>query len=132
MSQFEEWLIESVCRFFELQEQKIESRKYEVVEKARQYIEDHLQEPLSLEIVAEQVHLMPRYLSRLFKEESGSTFTEYVTHIRLNKAKELIETTPYSVEQISVLAGFSSSAYFSRKFKEAFGWTPKVYKSRLP
>jgi YesN/AraC family two-component response regulator len=131
MSRFEEWFIQSASGFFQLQEQKMESHKYEMVGKARQYIEQHLQEPLSLELVAEHVHLTPRYLSKLFKEESGSTFTEYVTHIRLNRAKELIETTSYSVEQISSLAGFSSSAYFIRKFKEAFGSTPKVYKSRL-
>lgn len=132
MSGFEECFIDSIHRFLELQEHKLESRKYEKLEKARLYIVDHLQEPLSLEIVAEHVNLTPRYLSRLFKEECGTSFTEYVTRIRLSKAKELIETTSYSVEQISIFAGFSSSAYFIRKFKEAFGWTPKVYKSRLP
>jgi AraC-like DNA-binding protein len=83
---------------------------------------------LSLQIVSERVSLHPRYLSQLFKEETGVNFVDYINRRRLEAAAQLIKTSDLNVEQIAGSVGFNTPAYFIKKFKEAYGVTPKTYK----
>jgi YesN/AraC family two-component response regulator len=125
---FQEWLIDAVSRTFRYLEERERNRGSETIERVKAFVEDNLGRDLSLQVVAELVHLHPRYLSQLFKEETGVNFVDYVNRRRLETAAQLIKSSDLNVEQIAGSVGFNTPAYFIKKFKEMYGVTPKSYK----
>lgn len=83
---------------------------------------------LSLEQLASLVELNPEYLSRIFKEETGFTFTSFITNIRMKKAAGLLMHTNTKVNQIGNQVGYPNVSYFSTLFKKYFGITPFEYR----
>ena len=72
----------------------------------------------------------PYYFSKLFKEEMGQSFIEYVTGIRMEKAKELLSKTDKSMKEICNEIGYADPNYFSRTFKKNVGFTPTEFKEK--
>lgn len=99
-----------------------------VVQEAAQYIYAHHNEPLTLESVAKTVHLSPAWFSRKFHAAVGLGFKEYLTHIRLEDAEELLLTTNLSVTEIALACGFSNGNYFGDVFKKTRGMSPKEFR----
>lgn len=81
------------------------------------YIDDNYQEPLTVELLADMAGLSRYHFSRLFKELSGKTVTEYVTAVRLAQADHLLRHTTLTISEIAAATGFSDIYYFSRTFK---------------
>lgn len=102
--------------------------KNEYILQAQIYIRTHLNEKIALKDVADLLHLNASYFSRLFKKETGESFVEFVTRIKMEKAKELLDNSTRSVEQIAIEVGFDSKGYFLKTFKQQFGMSPKSYK----
>lgn len=128
IDEFQEWLAQVVRLTFAYMDDRSLNRSAEIVERVKTYIQQHLDRDLSLNAVAEQVHLNASYVSQLFKEESGINFVDYVTKLRMEKAAELILTTAMTLEQIAEQIGYNSATYLIKKFKQTFGVTPKTYK----
>ncbi|MGG4554293.1 response regulator transcription factor [Paenibacillus humicus] len=103
----------------------------EYVIKAVQYIDEHISNVLTIKEVAQQVHLNPSYFSVLFKEEAGLTFIDYVTRLRMKKAKELLESSSLSLDAISEQIGLQTTSYFIRMFKKFERMTPKQYRDQV-
>lgn len=95
------------------------------------YVEQHLTEDLSMEILCQISHLSPRQLNHLFKSSYQLSAVEYICSRRLAKAKELLHFSNYSVTQIAEYSGFKSVHYFSSFFKKREGITPSEYKTML-
>ncbi|WP_163539700.1 helix-turn-helix domain-containing protein [Gracilibacillus sp. YIM 98692] len=111
------------------QVQKIDSiSKNEEIVKAKKYVYSHLDQKITLKDISSHLHLNPSYFSRLFKKETGETFIEYVTRIKMEKAMEWLDNSTKSVEQISLELGFDSKSYFLKTFKKFAGISPKSYK----
>ncbi len=89
---------------------------------------DHFQDAVSLTQIASKIHVTDTYLSHLFKKETGSTFTEYLTLLKICSAKNYIRNTQKRVADIAAEVGFSDYRYFSQIFKKAVGITPTEYK----
>lgn len=106
-----------------------QSKQY--MEKAKQFIKQHYRDTITLEETADQVNLSPNYFSNLFKQEEGATFIEYVTRVRLQKAKELLEENSYSLKEISALVGYNDPNYFSRVFKKHYSKSPKQFQQAI-
>ena len=105
-------------------------RYYDRLHTLTAYIHDHYREPLTLEELASLISVTPAYLSRFFKNSLHLTVTEYLTSVRMEHAYTDLITTDYSIREISENNGFSSYAFFVRKFKEAYRTTPlKVRKA---
>lgn len=96
---------------------------------AKQFIHTHFSENISLNDVADAVRLNPEYLSRLFKSETGTGYTEYLTHIRLSHAKKLLKNTDMKVHEIASAVGYPNLSYFSSLFKKQYGLSPFDYKN---
>lgn len=128
IAEFERWLLIAVDATIHHVEQRSSNRTNDVIGLVKNYILSNIAAPLSLDTLADQVSLSPRYLSRVFKDEVGVNFTDFVTKQRIERASELIVSTTLNVEQIAEQVGFNSSAYFIKKFKENYGITPKNYK----
>jgi YesN/AraC family two-component response regulator len=124
---FSEWLTGSIATFITETEKRNSGRALSTIETARQYIEDHLPEDLSLDAVASKVFISPKYLSKLFKEELGVTYTDYITGRRMERARILIANNNMTVEQIAGTVGYGTTAYFIKRFKEIYGCTPGNY-----
>lgn len=98
----------------------------EEITKVKSYIYHHYSEKtLGVESLAAMVFLSPGYLSTVFKEETGMTLNRFIREVRMNKAKELLETTNMKITGIAKEIGFSNSSYFCRSFREFFGDTPE-------
>lgn len=127
LDSFREWLVHSITQALGDMEKRSDNRNIDCIEVVKSYISEHLSEELSLDTVASKVYLSPKYLSRIFKEETGMNYIEYVTHKRMEKALELMTTSNMTIEQISNSVGYGTAAYFIKKFKEMNGCTPKNY-----
>lgn len=104
------------------------SGKNPSVEKAKQYIAYHYATNISLEKLAKETHLSPVYVSFLFKQVESMTISDYVTHVRVEKAKQLLKSTSYHISEIANQVGYQDERYFSRIFKKKTGFTPSEYK----
>lgn len=98
------------------------------VEAAKAYIRKNYSKDISLDEVSQEVNISPYYFSKIFKEEVGEGFVEYLTGLRMEKARELLTTTEYSMKEICSMVGYADPNYFSRIFKKNTGVTPTEYK----
>lgn len=98
------------------------------IKTAQNYIHEHYAENLTLNTLADLLFIHPIYLSKLFKEKTGQNFIDYLTHIRIEKAKYFLRETHFKIYDISEMVGYESPKYFSKLFKEAVGTTPKLYR----
>jgi AraC family L-rhamnose operon regulatory protein RhaS len=92
------------------------------------YIEDHYQEPLSLEEIAKSSDISVRHLNRIFQSYYQTTPIYYLQRLRLERACMLLRQTKRSIMEISNECGFNDSNYFTRKFTKTFGITPTTYR----
>ncbi|WP_336774567.1 AraC family transcriptional regulator [Paenibacillus sp. MMO-58] len=108
-----------------------EQQTINVMDKAKQYIGLHFTEELSLEETAEHVHLNPHYFSKVFKQQVGATFIDYLTGLRIEKAKQLISSADeLALKEVCFEVGYKDPNYFSRVFKRVTGLTPTEYRSQ--
>lgn len=108
-----------------------EKESESVVAKARAYIDENYQKDISLDEVSRLVDISPYYFSKLFKQEQGENFIEYLTRIRMHNARRLLKNQSYSIKEICAMCGYSDPNYFSRIFKKYEGATPSEYRERL-
>jgi len=100
-----------------------------IVVRAQEFIKENIQNPqLSLEYVAQELDINYKYLSRVFKNETGIKFIDYVTNLKLNHCRNLLINTNLKVEEVSDIMKYSSPQYFISRFKMMFGYTPKQYR----
>ena len=111
---------------------KATEKSMSVVETAKEYIQNNYSKDISLDDVSRTVNISPYYFSKIFKEETGEGFVEYLTGIRIEKAKELLNTTEYSIKEICSMVGYADPNYFSRSFKKNVGVTPTEHKDGKP
>ncbi|NHN28882.1 response regulator transcription factor [Paenibacillus agricola] len=98
------------------------------IRRAKEMIQQRLGEPVTLSAIAEEVGLSGDYFGRLFHEELGMTFKEYLTRCRIEKAIELLQTTNLKVYTVSEMVGFPSYRYFAPLFRKFTGLSPSDYK----
>lgn len=97
----------------------------------KDYVYDHFPEKLSLEFIAEHFNMSKNYLCRIFKETAGCTLWDYLTMIRVEHAKSLLENSRYTTAEIALQVGYDNQGYFSSVFKKRTGISPKQYKDRI-
>lgn len=103
-------------------------REMRPITEAKHYIQQHYQEALRLEDVSSAVGFNATYFSTLFKKETGQNFMDYLTELRINKAKELLCGEELSVQDVAEQVGYRDLKYFSRLFKKLTGVSPSDYK----
>jgi len=103
-------------------------REMRPITEAKHYIQQHYQEALRLEDVSTAVGFNATYFSTLFKKETGQNFMDYLTELRVSKAKELLCGEELSVQDVAEQVGYRDLKYFSRLFKKLTGVSPSDYK----
>lgn len=126
-----EFIARLIQRTIQIRDQASGQRYAAVIEAARNYIgENYMSDEISLGAVASGVGMSPSYFSSVFSQETGKTFVEYLTAIRMEKAKEFLMCSGKKISEIGFEVGYKDSHYFSYIFKETQGCTPKEYRAR--
>lgn len=102
------------------------------IRKAQAFIQNNIGESkINLNSVADYVCMSPNYFSTLFSQETGQTFIDYLTRLRINKACQLLTTTNQKPIDIAMEIGYQDSHYFCTLFKKLTGYTPKEYRNKI-
>ena len=109
---------------------KLSDQKYiEIIDKAKEYIQNNYQnEDMSLQSVALKVNVSSNHFSTIFRKETGETFIDFLTGVRMDKAKELLTCTSIKTSEIGFEVGYRDPHYFSYIFKKTQGVSPKEYR----
>ena len=93
-------------------------------EQAAGFIEEHYQNDISIQDIADELGISRYHLCRVFKESRGETLLEYIAEVRMERAKRLLEETELSIGEVAQQVGFNNVTYFHKRFKQSFGITP--------
>jgi AraC-like DNA-binding protein/ligand-binding sensor protein len=125
-------LLELVAGYVFEQEDKLlllqRENEQQSIRIVKNHIADHYMEPVSLDDLAAAAHMSACYLSKLFKQETGQTISDYITSFRIAKAKNLLCHGERKIIEIANLVGYESPSHFSRVFKQYEGRTPSEYR----
>ncbi|MFA6564142.1 MAG: PocR ligand-binding domain-containing protein [Verrucomicrobiia bacterium] len=101
------------------------------VARAKEYVKDHSTDHVTMRGAAEYVHLSAFYFCKMFKKATGMTFTEYVSRVRIEKAKNLLANPHARVSEVAFASGFQSIPHFNRVFRRYAGMAPRQYRLAL-
>lgn len=110
-------------------EEQAKQAKNPLTVEADRYVREHFREELTLQSVADKLHVSSIYLGRLFKAETGEYFSDFLNRIRLEEAKRQLADTHLKASEIAELCGFADANYFFRKFKQKIGLSPTEYRN---
>ncbi|HYK74502.1 MAG TPA: response regulator [Pseudoneobacillus sp.] len=99
------------------------------MQKIEEYLREHYQQDINLQEIADCFFLNKEYISRKFKQVFSETITDYLTKIRMEKARELLENPNYKIYEIAYHVGYQNEKYFSKVFKKVIGLTPNEYRN---
>jgi len=102
--------------------------KNSVVVQIQNYIREHIAEDLNRESLAKVTFLSVDYISHLFSQKTGQCLSDYIIHVRMEKAKQLLRGTNIPVARVAIGVGYNNISYFSRLFKRETGMTPQRYR----
>lgn len=103
----------------------------DIVQKTRSYVDEHYQDSISLNQLAERFNVADSYLSHMFKEVTGCNLMLYLATIRIQHAKELLSRQDISITEVALMVGYDDYSYFSRVFKKLEGCSPRTYREKL-
>ncbi|QAY67680.1 helix-turn-helix domain-containing protein [Paenibacillus protaetiae] len=118
---------ELISSVFMLEKPASQAGKGTVIERAAAYISTYYRDDLTREQLAETYGVSPEHFSRMFKKETGVSFTDYLTDVRMEEARRLLQLSGASIKSVAEQVGFRSEYYFSRKFKQREGMTPSEF-----
>lgn len=127
----ERWLSQIVVETTNLVAHVYEKRSKSLIRNAIRYIDENYGQPLSYKDVAKEVFISPSYFLSLFKQETGLTFVDHLTAVRIDKAKELLASSEKSIAEVAYEVGFNNPNYFSSIFKKLTGSTAKEFRAGI-
>jgi len=104
-----------------------EARRHELMSRAREYVQQYYAEPVSLDEIAEALHVSGYYLSHVFSAESDFTLFAYLTNVRMERAQSLLLEGEMNVSQVARAVGYRSPNYFSKVFRKHCGCSPREF-----
>ena len=132
VDQLREQVYKIISIGLEYRDSHLNSQHSHLIRQAKEYIEHHYANPeLSLNEVAAQANLSASHFSAVFSQETHQTFKEYLTRVRINKAKELLRMTTLRSADIAYQVGYNDPHYFSSVFKRNTGLSPIEFRSQV-
>ncbi|MEN6593509.1 MAG: helix-turn-helix domain-containing protein [Clostridiaceae bacterium] len=125
------WFVRKIAESTRNASTKADEKANRIIAKAKTYIDRNFCRELTLEEVSREVHVSPYYFSKLFKEQTGDNFINYITLKRIETAKQLLRDGRLNVKNICCEVGYSDPNYFSRLFKRFEGVTPTEFREQV-
>ncbi|WP_151736071.1 response regulator transcription factor [Paenibacillus tengchongensis] len=119
--------LQGVCGFVQ---GKRSGKAGDIIERVRRLIEERYADNLTAADIAGGVFLSPTYVRLLFKQETGETLFEYLTKVRIDKAKQLLRDPQHKFYEVCYAVGYTDPSHFSKLFKKMTGSTPSAYRER--
>ncbi|ROR30371.1 two-component system response regulator YesN [Mobilisporobacter senegalensis] len=129
--ELQSWLISKLTEVCHNVVVKKEENTNGIIKRAQEYILQYYKKDISLDGISRELDISPYYFSKLFKDVTGINFVEYLTNVRIEKAKELLINSEMSMKEICVQVGYNDPNYFSRIFKKSTGKTPTEFKEGM-
>ena len=123
-----EWFRSVTHQLMSLMKHGRKSETESIVGQAVGYIRLHFHEEITLDELSRRANISPYYFSKLFKQTTGENFIEYLTSLRMEKAKEYLANQKNSVKEVSAMCGYSDPNYFARIFKKNTGMSPREFR----
>jgi two-component system response regulator YesN len=124
------WISTALNEFVELVYSSQDAKKVTQIRPAINYIDANYDKPITLADIARISHLSVSRLAHIFKEQMGITIIDYLTSVRIERAKQLLLATEQSCTEICFQVGYNNQSYFSRTFKELVGMSPRQFRAR--
>ena len=128
--QIRDWYLDRMTAISSMIRDQNEEQSESTVSKACKYIQENFRKDISLDDVSKEVNVSPYYFSKLFKEEVGENFIEYLTRLRIECSKELLRRAALTIREAGLQSGYADPNYFSRIFKKQTGMTPREYREK--
>ncbi|MEK3722716.1 response regulator [Paenibacillus sp. FSL H8-0034] len=128
--QLQQWAEHILERLERLTEAYSQDGRSQLVKQVNQYIETHLSNDVSLQIIADHVRFNPAYLSKIYKQETGEGISEFTHRLRMDKALHLLKQPLFKIYEITELLGYQNPQYFSKLFKREYGCTPQEFRDK--
>ena len=108
-----------------------QSNDHSIVSQVMQFLLENIDKDISHDVIAAKYRIHPGYLSRLFKQDTGETLSEYLLRIKIERAAVLLKEGRHKIGDIAGMVGYSASSYFSIAFKKYTGCSPREYSQRI-
>ena len=128
--QIRNWFLDRMTSISSVIRDQNEEQSETTVSRACKYIQENFRKDISLDDVSKEVNVSPYYFSKLFKEEVGENFIDYLTRLRIECSKELLRRAALTIREAGLQSGYSDPNYFSRIFKKQTGMTPREYREQ--
>lgn len=126
--ELEYWAMSMLDRLQEEMNMELSESRHSLVAQVQLFVQEHLSEDVSLQAIADDVHMHPTHVSKVFKRETGENISEYLLRLRLEKAVFLLKDSRYKVYEVANHLGYKNPTYFIKVFKEHFGVTPQEFR----
>ena len=123
------WISTALNEFIELVYSSQDARKVTQISPAINYIDANYDKPITLADIAKASHISVSRLAHVFKEQMGITLIDYLTGVRIERAKQLLLATEQSCTEICFQVGYNNQSYFTRTFKRLVGMTPRQFRA---
>ncbi|HEX3048572.1 MAG TPA: helix-turn-helix domain-containing protein, partial [Bacillota bacterium] len=128
-AEVKEWITGIVDHVVQYFAEKKDSKMIRAIARAQEFIKNNFMQDLTLKMASDYVGLSESHFSYLFTKTTGESFIDYLTRLRIEKAKELIGSTNLKIYEIALQVGYTSTEHFSRVFKKLTGISPNLYKN---
>lgn len=125
------WIVKVLDRFTESVYENRNIKNVDIIRKVREFIRANYKKKITLRDISKAVYLSPYYLSHIFKKETGSTILEYLTKVRIEEAKKLLEEDSWDTTRIAFETGYSDQSYFCKVFKKIEGISTSKYREKI-
>jgi YesN/AraC family two-component response regulator len=129
LADLKKWLRQTVASMTEVPIPAEEREGNRYVQLAKQHVQNHYSQKITLEDMANKLFLHPAYFSTVFKKETGQNFIDYVNGVRVRKAMELLRNEDRKIKDICVQVGFPNHSYFNKVFKKLIGVKPHTFRA---
>lgn len=126
-SQLRDWFNKLLLDIFEGMEAFRTRKSENVVQKVIDIIKSEYMNGISIRTISDSINISPNYLGAIFRKSTGKNFNEYLTELRMEKAKVLIRTKKYKIAQVGEMVGIPNESYFCVVFKNVVGISPGIY-----
>ncbi len=125
------WVTDICNQYIDMVFKYIDSKHSNIIHKSIQFVNQYYSEKITVDNMAKRVYLSTAYFSRVFKDETGISFHNYLNKIRIEKSKQILLETNLRIIDVSLMVGFEDQSYFTKVFNKLVGKTPFEYRASL-